>query len=72
MKIEVTFSEYLKMHFKRKYGNQEKAAEALRVSKAFLSNVVNGKKKPTKAILADAGVEVWYIITKKMKWRVVA
>ncbi len=47
----------LRAHVARKYVRQTHAAAAFGVSPAFLSGVLKGKKKPTKAILDDAGIE---------------
>jgi len=43
-------------HIKHKYVRQKAAALAWGVSDAFVSAVLNGKKRPTEAILADAGL----------------
>lgn len=49
------------------FKNQSEYAAHLGVSRALLSAVINGKKRPTKAILDDIGysVEKVYIYTKK-------
>lgn len=47
----------LRAHVARKYVKQNRAAEAWGVSCAFVSAVLTGRKEPTAAILADAGIK---------------
>jgi transcriptional regulator with XRE-family HTH domain len=47
----------LRAHIARKYKTLTAAAEAMGVSIAYVSAVVNGRKPPNKAMLDDAGIE---------------
>lgn len=47
----------LRAHIARKYGRQARAAEAWKVSEAFVSSVLKGRKNPSETMLADVGYE---------------
>lgn len=57
MKNEVDLLPELRAHVARKYKTQTAAAQEWGVSTAFVSSVLAGKRKPTAAILDDAGLE---------------
>jgi hypothetical protein len=52
-KIDITIE--LRVHIARHYKTQKAAAAAWGVSTAFVSAVLTGRKRPTDAMLAEAG-----------------
>lgn len=47
----------LRAHIAKKYKTQATAAEAWKVSAAFVSLVLSGEKVPNEKMLTDAGIE---------------
>lgn len=57
MTQQVDILEELRAHIARKYKRQIRAAEAWGVTPAFVSLVLQGKKKPNATMLEDVGFE---------------
>ncbi len=49
------YLELLRTHIAKKYGTQEKAAEALGLSRVSVNKILAGKMPPNKTILNDTG-----------------
>jgi predicted transcriptional regulator len=50
---QFTLPERMRMHFRKKYGTQKKAAEHFGVSDAMISGVVVGRFQPSAPMLKD-------------------
>lgn len=50
------FAEYFFLHVRRRFKRQKLAAEFYGCSDAMISAIANGRKPPTKEMLADIGV----------------
>jgi len=52
-----TLPERMRMHFRKKYGTQAKAAAHFGVSGTMISFISTGRAKPTAVMLEDAGIK---------------
>ena len=52
-----TIAERMRMHFRKKYGTQAKAAAHFGVSGTMISFISTGRAKPTAVMLEDAGIK---------------
>lgn len=56
-------AEYLKLHWRNKYGTQQAAAKALGCCEKWLSNIATGRVQPTNQILMEAGIMRREVVT---------